>query len=97
MCDKKRSVFASGSKSGLCRSSNTEFTIRTFINRPSARVPRYVTSPFKYHLPAFNDTLVCGVKVEVLSGTWLHTMAVFVVHNTIAPSPRTRGAVTSTV
>ena len=34
---RKRSVFASGSKSGLRRSSNTEFTIRTFINRPSAR------------------------------------------------------------
>ena len=37
-------MMAAGSRSGLRRSSKTAFTMRTFISRPSARVPRLVNS-----------------------------------------------------
>ena len=54
-------MLASGSRSGLRRSSKTAFTMRTFINRPSAREPRLVTSSLMNHVFPRNVTRVRGV------------------------------------
>ena len=64
-------MFASGSNPGLFRSSNTEFTIRTFIRQ--ALCPRSAVSHVTVHAPRFpgDRHFRAGANVAVPSATCL--------------------------